>query len=426
MKNILVIALLCVAINSFAQNNRHFQFSSYSSSRSYDSIGVLSKGKEDQGSIRIYGNDEYFETNYDRVYRSTRKKFLAQVDISNYKSAEEYMFQEALFIAGAGDTPNVEINRCYLKNLIINGGRFSLFSISRSELQKLTLTNISFYDYFILSDASSEFLKIENCLFSKPVLMSITSDKLSYFSLEGNRFDSYFDFELLNLPDTLNLQNLDLLNFNGIIDLTKSKRTKSRKCLINLYRTDIDKIRLRYTDFQLYFPKDISFEDSVYVYQSLLNRLEKDGLPDSYKKLDIELKELKYRHNKKKITMWIDKTWWNYGYNKEFVILNTLLICLCFFFINFLFFKPLLFKVYTIEPIKAQYDNIARKYYSNTIVQKILNSLYCLVYTCYIFWGIKLDYLKLNIKTPAFVWIIFQYISGIVCLAYIANYIITR
>jgi len=50
-----------------------------------------------------------------------------------------------------------------------------------------------------------------------------------------------------------------------------------------------------------------------------------------------------------------------------------------------------------------------------------------LLYTAFIFWGLKLDVKELVIKKWwAIILIVFEYSIGVVCLAYIANFIITK
>jgi hypothetical protein len=49
------------------------------------------------------------------------------------------------------------------------------------------------------------------------------------------------------------------------------------------------------------------------------------------------------------------------------------------------------------------------------------------LYTTFVFWGLKLDLKELEIKKPLYMTILIgQYITGLVCLAYIANYIISK
>jgi hypothetical protein len=50
-----------------------------------------------------------------------------------------------------------------------------------------------------------------------------------------------------------------------------------------------------------------------------------------------------------------------------------------------------------------------------------------IIYTSYLFWGLKLDLKDLQIRKFLFFGIlIFEYSVGIVCIAYIANYIISK
>ena len=61
------------------------------------------------------------------------------------------------------------------------------------------------------------------------------------------------------------------------------------------------------------------------------------------------------------------------------------------------------------------------------IAKLLYYAVYCFLYTGFVFWGVKLSIDKLKIKNVYLaVWIIFQYSAGVICLAYLANYIITK
>lgn len=49
------------------------------------------------------------------------------------------------------------------------------------------------------------------------------------------------------------------------------------------------------------------------------------------------------------------------------------------------------------------------------------------IYTSYVFWGLKLDLKEVEIRKPVFFAIlIIEYLMGLICIAYIANYIISK
>ena len=107
---------------------------------------------------------------------------------------------------------------------------------------------------------------------------TIFKERVTFRSMQAGRKVSFrnctfletFVMRDVNLPDTINLQDANLSEMKADMDLTSFNPTK-KKCRINLYGVDIHKIKLRMTNFILYFPKlGLNFEDTAYVYQQFL------------------------------------------------------------------------------------------------------------------------------------------------------------
>ena len=119
------------------------------------------------------------------------------------------------------------------------------------------------------------------------------------------------------------------------------------------------------------------------------------------------------------------KIWWNnYGLDKVKVVNSTLELFIGIWIINSIFFRKLLV-VYSFSEIKVEKEisNLSR----NKFKQLLFGLYLSLLYSGYLFFGLKFDINKLKIKhVVAVVWIISQYVAGIVSLGFIANLIITR
>ena len=67
--------------------------------------------------------------------------------------------------------------------------------------------------------------------------------------------------------------------------------------MINLVGSDIDRIKINYEQFKLWFPKFTTYQDRISTYESLLEKFNNQGYKESYKLLDIEFKEFLYCMN---------------------------------------------------------------------------------------------------------------------------------
>jgi hypothetical protein len=225
------------------------------------------------------------------------------------------------------------------------------------------------------------------------------------------------------------LSNLNLNELRGELDFSKYKST-SKICNIFLYNVDYNKINLRYSNMKLFFPDSLHllFEDKLNIYSQLLFNFKQRGKIDSYENLDKELKQLTYANDGffGKLLNLIDRHWWDYGYNKFLVVRNAVLFNLFFFIINIFIFRRLVHHGYRIDKFVTINIRINRTFRLSKMKRFIARIPYVFLYTCYIFWGWKLDINSISLhKKGLFAYVIFQYLVGIVCLAYIANLVIT-
>ncbi len=240
------------------------------------------------------------------------------------------------------------------------------------------------------------------------------------------RFDGTVSFNKTILPDTLNFR--DVKDIASEIDFTHSVLDSGKTvCYINLVGANIEKIKLDYGTFRLYWT-DASHEEKRNTYERLLRKFQLDGFLESFQLLSIEYKVYNYtvKAARSNPIYWqlmnrLDKYWWNYGYNKELIFRNTLIIFFLFAIINLLSFKYINENVYKLETIWKKY----REYKGKT---PFLNKLYCsLTYTGVIFFGVKFSFEMIRHKNVLAVgYFYLQYVLGLVCLAYLFNFVISN
>ena len=199
---------------------------------------------------------------------------------------------------------------------------------------------------------------------------------------------------------------------------------------------DIEKLKLRYSMFELRFPYDDAFNSDMKtnIYERLLKTQKDNGFTSSYEKLDKEYSEFKYIKSGKysSIGGWIlnmvNKYWWGYGYDKTLIIVNTLLIFVLFSIVNCIFF-PWILNIYEVPNIKNLAVAVTAK---NVIFHRIKILPIAFFYTGLIFFGLKFTTENLKYKENLIGWRFFNlvyffviYISGLVCLGYLANFILS-
>jgi uncharacterized protein YjbI with pentapeptide repeats len=250
-------------------------------------------------------------------------------------------------------------------------------------------------------------------------------------NFQGTRFNSKADFNGAQFLRSINFENStlpDTLIFSSIVkinnecDLTvckldpiKKAKNKDYKCLIDLTKSDINKIKINYELFKLFFQENETYEIKISTYEKLLKKFKDDSFLNSYELLDIEYKSFKNQSNGDNFTNWVSKNWWNYGYNKWLVFQDSFVLFGIFCIINFFLFDKLQNEIYKVKfPFRTYFPN----FYST-----IFNSL---IYTLIIFFGFKItleNFKKINGWT-FYIWII--YLSGLICLAYMLNVVIVK
>lgn len=321
----------------------------------------------------------------------------------------EFVLESDTFSYGGNFNSCVFDSLTFLRHFIFNGKSSFIQSIfnGRSIFTESDFKNsVSFYGATFNSSASFEFTKF---------------DSLANFG--DCKFNFGPNFYGIRLPQYLDLSFVQIMN--GEIDLSTSNPQKNGyKCWINLTGTDINKIKLQYKFFKLWFPDEpyrLSFDQKSNIYESLLKRFENLGYKESYKELDIEYKKFKEFENGN----WLLKTffrlkqiWNNFGYNKEYIFYWIIFLVVLFSIINSLFLKKLNTNIYTVFR-----DNETLWLRKFSVGAKIKYSFY---YTMFVFFGFKLDFKEIKSYGWGLFYILIIYILGLICVAYFANFVLSK
>lgn len=292
-------------------------------------------------------------------------------------------------------------------------------------------------------DSSFDF---SNCTFQGDVNfidVMVNKVNLSNLKLADKSVISFHNSQAIVLDFSFNPKisnEIRLVDAFGPLNPDSSK--SPNPCLINLYRSDISKFYLDYHNFKLYFPPyhdetsngdstEISYDEKIVIYEALLNNFKLHGQADSYQLLDIEYKTFKYDSEKHWFYKWLDRYWWNFGYNKEYIFNWTGCLLLIFTFINMFFVTKLNNGTYLIESIPKGLSRFKSLTTFRALLKNLMTLLerfwYSLVYTMAIFFKVtlKIENFKFNNKV-AVIYLFAIYIAGLVCLAYMANFVIQK
>jgi len=128
---------------------------------------------------------------------------------------------------------------------------------------------------------------------------------------------------------------------------------------------------------------------------------------------------------------WILKYWWNFGYNKEYILTWTPLLFLLFLIINVFIIKTLNGNVYKIKSIPNSFPSFVWNF-RNVRIKENLKLIggrlwYSTVYTAAIFFKVTLQVENFKFKHKlGTIYLVLIYIVGLICIAYLVNFIIQK
>jgi hypothetical protein len=311
-------------------------------------------------------------------------------------------------------------NRVYLKNDSIKRMTISGFAETISSETEIPNDLIS----VDLSDSQIDHLTIQGGQINlHPWRSFFVKNKLEFYDVHLSGYFELYDA----FPDTLIFVRSDLSKLDDALYLNVRDSVERK---IFFWQTKLDNINIRYDKFRLFFPIDfkMSFEEKLFAYQELLNNVKKNGVFKSYEKLDKEFLEFKYTGEGK---LWgfflnfLDRHWWDYGYNKYLIIRNAIFLNMFFFLINIFLYDQLLKNGYSLKKFELINKKIETRLNDQQVRKFLYKVPYIYLYSSYIFWGLKLDMGSIKIKNIGlFSYVVIQYAIGVVCIGYLANLII--
>ncbi len=166
-----------------------------------------------------------------------------------------------------------------------------------------------------------------------------------------------------------------------------------------------------------------------FMFQNLLAMQDKYGYVGGKEKLQIQYNNL-CLEGSWTFELFFSKWWWNYGYDKGRIFWWTGGLFLLFFFVNHWNHKYLVNEVYSIKALEPLFK---MSYYESLkgphrLERPFLGALF---YSALIFFGVKLDVsaFKINHSGKNIFFVVYLYtfyVIGIVCLVFIANYILLK
>lgn len=348
---------------------------------------------------------------------------------------------------------SLKLDKCYFKdNLLLTNVRVDsdLFIDNSAVSKKLNvlkteLYGLRFYNNHVRDLCTYDSCNIKNALFINNVLDSDLSFKHTHFNYElqiiGNNIKD-IDFTMASMPSfTAFISN----KIEGTVDLQdiNVSRTESDSNMsfeyppydLMIYNCDLSKFKINYAYFNLRLLKPIIDEDAersgkyfepllrdegIALYEALLKNFKERGQLESYEKLDVEYQRYKWqtRHWSVSWIGTISDAWWRFGYSKERIFFWTLVLLLLFTIPTFRYINYLNNHVYTIPTIVLS---------PNAPFPKRL--WYSIVYTSSIFLRLtlKIENMKFLYGRAAItgtIYVMVVYSAGIICLGYIANFIL--
>jgi len=180
-----------------------------------------------------------------------------------------------------------------------------------------------------------------------------------------------------------------------------------------------------YVGRNMFFPKRLSNDEIDGLYLCLLKNFETSGQEDSYDELYAAYQDHQWAGRGWLSFLHVLPKYWNwYGRNTEWIIGWTISLLTLFTLINFSFY-PVLFghpkqedNAYFIEavPMLSAHDRF----------RNFKKLKYAFIYTSVIFFSFSIKLEKLNYKRKAFFYIALISVVGLLCLGYLANFVLQK
>jgi len=218
--------------------------------------------------------------------------------------------------------------------------------------------------------------------------------------------------------DTVRFMNCDFPYNNITLEILPA----NHKVYFELYRTDISNIRFTFPEnMELFFIRDTAYEIQKTVFEKLLSKFKAEGKDVSYKNLDVQYICWKASHRSwvTKAVTYINQIWWNFGYSKQRVFGWTLFFLFIFSLFNLRKWDAI-HQTYPVNAIAAGFIPKAASFKN-----KFKNVLLVILYTCLVFFSLKIDLKNLNtVKLRYTIAFFIEYMIGLTCLIFITGAIL--
>jgi len=167
---------------------------------------------------------------------------------------------------------------------------------------------------------------------------------------------------------------------------------EERKIAVNLAEVDLAKVDLDYSQVKLYFDRTTSENLIFSSYQQLVDKYKAKGRLD-----DFELADIDFHNAQGGLFNFFSKYWWYYGYKKWLIFIWSAFFIVALSLLNYIYL-PQIYYTYRIDNIsKAHHRILKGRRLTSTRPSFGERYLLCLIYTSIIFFGIKLDFDRLQV-----------------------------
>ncbi|WP_316738500.1 hypothetical protein [Pedobacter aquatilis] len=313
----------------------------------------------------------------------------------------------------------------YMDNLDIKYGNFKSINYMRamtgSPINNFSIERVS-------ADTITNYIGIKTWIHSSNIkTLNLGFPSMDFIKTKLEIINSRIDSLKFtsDLPDTILLQGIDFSGVKSFLDLSAPRKGAGRTVLA-VREVDMSKLKFNLGDVWVYTFQDASYDDKIAVLQQMVKLCRDKGYSDDAARYDKAYQSEKYLHDGHWLLDYISWIWWDYGYDKGRVFYISLLLFTMFAIVNVILSHKIR-EVYWPDRFTMFYDRTNLQYSNQNMRKKMKHSMGMILFTAYIFWGVKLDLKELEIRNKwILLLIIAQYITGIICIAYLANFIISR
>lgn len=361
-------------------------------------------------------------------------------------------------------------------NVNITSSTLNTFSVENSNDLRLSLTNDSSISFIMLSNNKNLEFQLNECAFNDSGEVRIFNSSFSQFDFLYNKKSSchvlfqndtinYFgaiditdDKDLLNykiwykhenvftfykchinapfdffnrIPNSTFIFNNCTFGENAYLgDMAADKlvikncrifpqqieigfREKNNEVKLELENSVLENIRLDFSpNIKLVFDSLANKDAITNSYKNLLEKFEHEGKDRSFEVVDLQYRKFTDSY----FFHFINSIWWYHGYIPGLVFVWASALLLIFFLFNSIYWFQM-FEIYKLE------EKEKVSYYKHSKNKLRFYSM-ILLYTCFIFFSLRVDLNKLRLKNLKFVYaFLFQYLVGIWCMIFIVRFI---